>query len=82
MPLVPQGLDESIWCVGRGSMEKKALSGLQRMCKAYGRMKCGDTMMVWDYANDVAVSEKELEFGGERWAESEKAKWKFFKTSN
>ena len=38
-------------------------------------MKCGDTMMVWDYANDCAIPEKEMEADKARWAASEKAKW-------
>ena len=54
---------------------KRHLTGLQRVCKAYGRMKCGDTMMAWDYANEIAIPEKELMADKARWAESEKAKW-------
>ena len=61
-----------------GGQAPKALSGLQRVCRAYGRMKCGDTMMIWDYANEVAVTEKEFKADKVRWAESEKAKWRLF----
>lgn len=50
------------------------MTGLQRICKLYGRMKCGDTMMVWDYANDVAVPESEMEMGSDRWQISEKVR--------
>lgn len=57
------------------STESKPLSGLQRLCKLYGRMKCGDVMMVWDYANECAVPEKELKADKARWAASEKKKW-------
>ena len=52
----------------------KPLSGLQSICKLYGRMKCGDVMMVWDYANDVAVPESKMKCGSRRWRASEKAK--------
>ena len=53
----------------------RPLRGLERICKLYGRMKCGATMMVWDYANEVALPEKEMPAGSKRWAMSEKAKW-------
>lgn len=52
-----------------------ALRGLQRLCKLYGRMKCGDVMMAWDYANECAVPEAEMKADKERWAASERAKW-------
>jgi len=51
------------------------LSGLQRIAFIYGRIKCGDTMMAWDYANNVALPEKELIADKERHAASERAKW-------
>jgi len=38
-------------------------------------MKCGDTMMAWDYANDVALPEAELRKDKARWAASERAKY-------
>lgn len=60
----------------------RALRGLERICKLYGRMKCGATMMVWDYANECAVPEKEMPAGGKRWAMSEKAKWSNAKLSD
>jgi len=56
-------------------MMKPELSGLQKLCKLYGRMKCGDTMMAWDYANDCAVKESVLRADKERWIKSEQAKW-------
>lgn len=51
------------------------LSGLQKLCKLYGRMKCGDTMMVWDYANNITLPEAELRKDKARWAASERAKY-------
>jgi hypothetical protein len=54
---------------------KTKLSGLQKVCRTYGRMKCGETMMVWDYANECAVPESEMKPGSERWKGSERAKW-------
>jgi hypothetical protein len=51
------------------------LRGLQYICKLYGRMKCGNVMMAWDYANDCALPESELHADKARWAASEKAKW-------
>lgn len=53
----------------------KQLHGLQKICKMYGRMKCGDVMMAWDYANDVSVPEKELMADKERWAASERIRY-------
>lgn len=38
-------------------------------------MKCGDTMMAWDYANEVVIPEAELRNDKARWAESERAKY-------
>jgi len=55
--------------------EPKQLTGLQKVCKAYGAMQCGDIMMVWDYVNDEAVPENEMPPGSERWIESEKVRW-------
>ena len=37
-------------------------------------MKCGDTLMVWDYAAEVAVPETEMPKGSARWKASERAK--------
>lgn len=53
----------------------RPLRGLEKVCKLYGRMKCGDVMMAWDYANECAIPEKELRADKARWAASEKAKW-------
>jgi len=54
------------------------MTGLQRLCKLYGRMTAtGDDgtkiVWVWDYANDVARHEKDMT--PELFAASEKAKW-------
>lgn len=38
-------------------------------------MKCGPVMVVWDYANEIAVNEEAMKQGSERWKESEKAKY-------
>lgn len=54
---------------------KNKLSGLQKVCRAYGRMKCGDTIMVWDYTNERAVPESEMKPGSEPWKKNERAKW-------
>jgi len=52
------------------------LRGLQKICKMFGRIKCGDTMMVWDYANECAVEETVMKADKTRWAASEKMKMK------
>lgn len=54
------------------------LTGLQKVCKLYGRVKCGDVMMVWDYAQDVAIPETQMRANKERFKASENAKWKYF----
>lgn len=54
----------------------KTLRGLEKVCKAYGRIKCGTVLMVWDYANEVSVKESEMPPGSKRWSMSEKAKFK------
>ena len=38
-------------------------------------MKCGDTMMAWDYVNDVALPEAELRKDKARWAASERVRF-------
>ena len=52
----------------------RPLRGLEKLCKLYGRMKCGNVMMAWDYANDVALPEKELRADKERWKQSERTR--------
>ena len=52
------------------------MRGLEKVCKIYGRVKCGDVMVAWDYVNDCAVPEKELMADKERYAASEKAKYR------
>lgn len=60
----------------RGSVpEPRQLRGLEKLCKLYGRMKCGDVMMVWDYTREEAVPEREMLDDRERWSASEKIKW-------
>lgn len=49
------------------------MSGLQRILKAYGRMKCGNVMWAWDYANDKPVVESEMT--KEQKTASERARW-------
>jgi len=51
------------------------MSGLNRLCKLYGRLKIGDVLYVWDYKADKAVPASEMEEGSPRWKESERAKW-------
>ncbi len=53
----------------------RQLRGLEKICKMYGRMKCGDVMWAWDYVNEVAVHEKVLRADKPRWRASEKARW-------
>ena len=57
----------------------KKLSGLQKLCKLYGRIQCGDTLMVWDYVKECAVPEKKMAANRKRWAASERKKWKELK---
>jgi hypothetical protein len=54
---------------------KRELHGLEKICKLYGKMKCGDTMMVWDYHRDKAVPESEIKDGSKNWRLNEKAKY-------
>lgn len=58
-----------------GALFGPRLTGLQKLCKLYGRMQCGDAMMAWDYANNVALPEKEFRKDKTRWAASERAKY-------
>jgi len=57
------------------------LRGLQKICKMFGRMKCGDTMMVWDYVNECAVEESVMKNDKKRWADSERKKMKLMRDS-
>jgi hypothetical protein len=54
------------------------MSGLRRICKAYGGMtvSSGDKTIryVWDYANDEPVPDSEMPFGSDRHKASEKAR--------
>ncbi len=55
------------------------MAGLKNICKMYGKMtvQSGKKKIkyVYDYANDVAVEEKEMPIGSERHAASEQAKY-------
>lgn len=55
--------------------KERRLRGLEKLCKIYGRIKCGEVVMTWDYANECAVPETELRANRARWIASEKAKW-------
>lgn len=54
-------------------MSEKTLSGMQKICKAFGQVKIGDTLWVWDYYNDEA--RKKSEMTKEEIALSNKAKF-------
>lgn len=49
-------------------------SGLQRICRAYGRMKINGTLWLWDYVTDEPVMASEMPAGSERWKASERAR--------
>jgi hypothetical protein len=49
------------------------MTGLQKLCKMYGRLKVDDVMWVWDYANDKPRLEKDMT--PDEMKASEKAKW-------
>lgn len=51
------------------------MSGLRLICKAFGRMKVGNTLWLWDYACDEPVLETEMPVGSERWKASERARF-------
>ena len=55
--------------------EPDNLRGLQKICRIYGGMKCGNIMYLWDYHNEEAVKETDMPEGSERWIASEKAKY-------
>ena len=55
------------------------MAGLARICKMYGSIIINGERWVWDYAKDEAVLESELVADKERFAASEKAKWKLMK---
>lgn len=57
------------------TMRKVDVSGLERLCKAYGAITVGDKKWVWDYANDKPVPEEEMNFGSARHRESERARY-------
>ena len=51
------------------------MSGLARICKAYGSMRVGDVEWVYDYANDKPVHLKDMPKGSDAWKASEKVRW-------
>ena len=53
------------------------MSGLQKLCKAYGRMQIQGVMYVWDSDQDKAIPESEMT--KEMLAESEKIRWQSMK---
>lgn len=59
----------------------RRLRGLEKICKCYGRMPCGDVLLAWDYARERAMPEKELRANRELWAASEKARHAFLRSS-
>lgn len=36
------------------------MSGLQNLCKLYGKMKVGNVLWVWDYVNDKPRKKSEM----------------------
>lgn len=54
------------------------MTGLQKLCKLYGRMKINETMWIWDYANGKPRIESEMT--KEEITASEKEKWNIIKT--
>lgn len=54
-------------------MSIKHLTGLQKLCKMYGKVKFDGVTWVWDYHNDEPKLESEM--SKEDLALSEKAKW-------
>ncbi len=39
------------------------MTGLQKICKMYGKVRMGDTVWLWDYVNDKPRPEKEKKNG-------------------
>jgi hypothetical protein len=54
-------------------LKNKIMSGLARLCKAYGTMKINGVEWVWDWVNDEPRIKSELT--KEEWMASEKIKW-------
>ena len=53
----------------------RPLRGLEKICKLYGRMKCGGVVWVWNYYRNAAVQEYRMPVGSAEWEKSEKVKW-------
>jgi len=54
-------------------MSDKKLTGLQKLCKMYGKVNFDGVVWVWDYHTDEPKLESEM--NKEDFARSEKAKW-------
>lgn len=57
----------------------RRLRGLEKICRLYGRIKCGETLWVWDYVNEKAVHASAMPPGSARWEANEQAKWAMLK---
>jgi hypothetical protein len=51
------------------------MSGLTKICRAYGAIIVNGQKYVWDYVNEVAVPESEMPPRSKRAIESERQKW-------
>ena len=51
------------------------MSGLRKICKAYGGMTINGVKFVWDYAIDEPVRVEEMPIGSGRHKQSERVKW-------
>lgn len=51
------------------------MSGLAKICRAYGSIMVNGQKHVWDYAQEKPVLESEMPHGSERHKASEQAKW-------
>jgi len=49
------------------------MSGLRKLCKMYGHLKCGDVLWYWDYVKDEPRIKSEMT--KDEINASEKAKW-------
>jgi len=54
-------------------MSDKKLTGLQKLCKMYGKVKFDGVVWVWDYRTDEPKLQSEM--SKEDFTRSEKAKW-------
>lgn len=56
-------------------MNLRLMTGLNKICKALGKIKLGGTVWVWDYANNLAVKQGDMPEGSARWLASERVRW-------